>query len=34
MKFNICDALRDLALFVQFKKDEKHPWRTLSKVAA
>ena len=30
-----CDALRDLVLFVQFKKSEKHPWRivTLSKVA-
>ena len=22
----ICDALRDLVLFVQFKKREKHPW--------
>ena len=30
----ICDALRDLAPFVQFKKYEKHPWRsvTFSKV--
>ena len=32
---NICDALRDLVPFVQFKKSEKHPWRsvTFSKVA-
>ena len=31
----ICDALRDLLPFVQFKKREKHPWRnvTFSKVA-
>ena len=31
----ICDALRDLVLFVQFKKREKHPWRSFnfSKVA-
>ena len=31
----ICDALRDLLLFVQFKKREKHPWRSVnfSKVA-
>ena len=31
----ICEALRDLLPFVQFKKCEKHPWRrdTLSKVA-
>ena len=31
----ICDALRDLVLFVQFKKREKHPWRNVnfSKVA-
>ena len=30
-----CDALRDLVSFVQFKKREKHPWRsvTFSKVA-
>ena len=30
-----CDVLRDLVPFVQFKKREKHPWRsvTLSKVA-
>ena len=33
---DICDALRDLVLFVQFKKREKHPWRSVnfSKVAA
>ena len=32
---NHCDALRDLVPFVQFKKREKHPWRsvTFSKVA-
>ena len=31
----ICDALRDLLPFVQFKKREKHPWRSVyfSKVA-
>ena len=31
----ICDVLRDLVPFVQFKKCEKHLWRsvTLSKVA-
>ena len=31
----ICGALRDLVPFVQFKKREKHPWRsfTLSEVA-
>ena len=23
-----CDALRDLVSFVQFKKREKHPWRS------
>ena len=30
-----CGALRDLVPFVQFKKREKHPWRSvnLSKVA-
>ena len=26
----MCDALRDLALFVQFKKREKHPWRSVT----
>ena len=32
--FLICDALRDLVAFVQFKKREKYPWRgvTFSKV--
>ena len=31
---SICDALRDLVPFMQFKKHEKHQWRsvTLSKV--
>ena len=31
---SICDTLRDLVPFVQFKKREKHPWRsvTFSKV--
>ena len=31
----ICDALRDLVAFVQLKKRERHPWRSvnLSKVA-
>ena len=31
----MCDALRDLVPFVQFKKREKHPWRSVifSKVA-
>ena len=27
-KFNIWDVLRDLVLFVQFKKREKDPWRS------
>ena len=26
----ICDALRDLAQFVQFKKHEKYPWRSVT----
>ena len=32
---SLCDALRDLVPFIQFKKREKHPWRsvTFSKVA-
>ena len=36
MKQFICDVLRDLVLFVQFKKRVKHPWRsvTLSKVVS
>ena len=31
-----CNVLRDLVPFVQFKKREKHPWRTVtfSKVAS
>ena len=31
----ICDGLRDLVPFVQFKKREKHPWTSVifSKVA-
>ena len=34
-KAPICDVLRDLVPFVQFKKREKHPWKsvTFSKVA-
>ena len=33
--FLICDALRDLVPFAQFKNREKHPWRSvnISKVA-
>ena len=27
---NICEALRDLVPFVQFKKREKHPWRNVN----
>ena len=32
----ICGALHDLVPFIQFKKRQKHPWRsvTFSKVAA
>ena len=26
----ICDAKRDLVPFVQFKKHEKHPWRSVN----
>ena len=26
----ICDALHDLVPFVQFKKREKHPWRSVN----
>ena len=25
-----CDALRDLVAFVQFKKHERHPWRSVN----
>ena len=34
-RFNICDALRYLVPFAQFKKRKKHPWRsdTFNKVA-
>ena len=36
MNQNKCDTLGDLVPFVQSKKSEKHPWRsvTLSKVQA
>ena len=27
---NNCGALRDLVPFVQFKKREKHPWRSVN----
>ena len=27
---DICDALRDLVPFVQFKKHENHPWRSVN----
>ena len=26
----ICDVLRDLVTFAQFKKREKHPWRSVN----
>ena len=26
----ICDALRDLVPILQFKKREKHPWKTVT----
>ena len=26
----MCDTLRDLVSFVQFKKCEKHPWRSVN----
>ena len=29
LNLEIRDALRDLVLFVQFKKREKHPWRSV-----
>ena len=28
--WNICDVLRDLVPFVQFRKLEKHPWRSVT----
>ena len=30
MKIIVCGALRDLVPFVQFKKREKHPWRSVT----
>ena len=35
LKYFICDALRDLVPYAQFKKREKYPWRsvTFGKVA-
>ena len=30
MDFTKCDALRDLVPFGQFKKREKHPWRSVT----
>ena len=30
--FEICDALRDLVPFVQFKKREKYPGRSVTKI--
>ena len=30
MNQKICDALRNLVSFVQFKKCAKHPWRSVS----
>ena len=30
--FSTCDALRDLVPSVQFKKREKHPWKSVSSV--
>ena len=27
---HICGALRDLVLFVQFKRREKHPWKSFT----
>ena len=29
-KKSICGALRDLVPFAQFKKREKHPWRSVA----
>ena len=29
-QFHISDALRDLVAFAQFKKREKHPWRSVN----
>ena len=30
VRFSNCGALRDLVPFVQFKKREKHPWRSVN----
>ena len=30
----ICDTMRDLVLFVQFKKREKHPWGSVTSAEA
>ena len=30
IRLTICGALRDLVPFVQFKKREKHPWRSVN----
>ena len=30
MEYSICDVLRDLVSFVQIKKREKHPWRSVT----
>ena len=29
-QINVCDALRGLVPFVQIKKREKHPWRSVN----
>ena len=29
-ELHICDALRNLLPFVEFKKRQKHPWRSLT----
>ena len=29
-KLHLFNALRDLVLFVQFKRREKHPWRSVT----
>ena len=30
LKIAICDPLRDFVPFIQFKKREKHPWRSVN----
>ena len=32
IELKICDALRDLVIFIQFQKREKHPWRNFTKI--